>query len=242
MISKTFATASSARPVPAARLRSRVPGFLQRAAVSVWRGIFFFTMRIRKRGPKLPATGGCVLAVCHISHLDPVVVSAALTRRISWLARIEFYQHWITAAAMRGAGAIGIDRAGYPRGALREAEDRLRRGEVVGIFPEGEIMQGRESVLRGGKVRHGAVWLAARTGCPVVPVVIFGTDRLRKLGPWLPAKRGRLWVATGDPLTVPPTAVARGERAALAGELTARFVQLFNETRSAFVLPDDIVP
>jgi 1-acyl-sn-glycerol-3-phosphate acyltransferase len=234
--------APSTRPLPSARLRSGVPGFLHRAAVAVWRGIFFCTMRVRTRGTELLPAGGCVLAVCHLSHLDPVVVSCLLPRRISWLARIEFYQHWIMASVMRGVGAIAINRRGYPRAPLREAVMRLRAGEVVGIFPEGEIMQGLESVLCGGTLRHGAVWVAARSGCPIVPVVVLGTERLREVGPWLPAKRGRLWLLVGTPMTVPPGAYSRNKRATIAAELETRFVRLFEETRIAFALPETMPP
>ena len=84
--------------------------------------------------------------------------------------------------------------------------------------------------------------MAARSGCPVVPVVVLGTDRLAKIGPWLPAKRGKLWVLVGKPLHAPEGARTKVGRAAFAAELQAEYVKLFAEMREEFGLPETIVP
>jgi 1-acyl-sn-glycerol-3-phosphate acyltransferase len=125
---------------------------------------------------------------------------------------------------------------------MREGLRRLARGEAVGIFPEGELMQGDQSVLRGAKIKQGVCLLAARSGRPVIPVVVLGTNKLAKLGPWLPAKRGRLWIAAGRPICVEQSVSTRRGREEFAKQLIAEYVRLYAEVREQYDLPDSILP
>lgn len=186
--------------------------------------------------------GGVLIAVSHVSHLDPIVVSALLERRISWVSRVEFYRQWLMRTVLYHGGAFRVDRDGHALPTIREGLKRLARGEAIGIFPEGELMRGENSVLRGASVKCGVCTLAARSGCPVIPVVVLGTDRLAKVGPWLPAKRGKLWVRVGEPLQAPASARTKSGRAEFAAELQEEYVKLFAEMREEFRLPETIVP
>ncbi len=200
-------------------------------------------MRVRAFGlERVPASGGVLIAVSHVSHLDPVVISAVLRRRISWVSRIEFYRQWLMRTVLHHGGAFLVDREGPALPTIREGLRRLKRGEAVGIFPEGELVCGSASVLRGAAIKRGVCFLAAKSGCPVLPVIVLGTDRLGRIGPWMPAKRGRLWVWVGEPLAVGPESWRREGRAEFAKRLEAEYVRLFREMRKAFELPDSIVP
>ena len=224
-------------------MRVRRPGRCYTFLRVVFRTVLSMTMRWRVEGlENEPSEGGYLLAICHLSHLDPVIVSSAMRRRISWVSRVEFYRHRLMRGFLRYNGAFPVDRSGYARPALREALARLADGEVVGIFPEGEIMSGADSVLRSGQVRQGICWLAARSACPVLPVVMLGTDRLGTVGPWLPAKRGRLWLTAGQSLTAPADAHTKAGRAAFAATLEAEFRRLFRETCQRHSLAESIVP
>ena len=221
----------------------RRPGRFYSSLRVVFRSVLAMTMRWRVAGlENEPSEGGYLLAICHLSHLDPVIVSSAMRRRISWVSRVEFYRHRLMRGFLYYNGAFPVNRSGYARPALREALARLAAGEVVGIFPEGEIMSGAHSVLRAGRVRHGVCWLAARSGRPVLPVVMLGTDRLGTIGPWLPARRGRLWLTAGQPLTAPRGAYSKTGRAAFAATLEGEFRRLFQETRQRDGLEESIVP
>ncbi len=201
------------------------------------------TMRWRTVGMENePSEGGYLLAVCHLNHLDPVILSSAMKRRIGWISRIEFYRHGLMRTFLHFTGAFPVDRTGYPRPTLREAMARLAAGEVVGIFPEGEIMSGSASVLRSGRIRRGVCWLAARSRCPVLPVVVLGTDRLTSISPWLPAKRGRLWLTVGQPILAPAEAFTKQGREDFAVKLEAEFRRLYAETCRRHGLTDAIVP
>jgi 1-acyl-sn-glycerol-3-phosphate acyltransferase len=186
--------------------------------------------------------GGTIIAVSHVSHLDPIVVSAMLRRRISWVSRIEFYQQVFMRGILREGGAFPVDRAGLARPTVREALRRLADGEMVGIFPEGELMTGEKSVLRGAKIRQGVCWLAARSGRPVLPVVVLGTDRLATISPWLPAKRGRLWVSVGRPISGAAFTSDREGRNQFEAVIVAEYVRLYAELRETYRLPGSIAP
>ncbi len=201
------------------------------------RAVFFCTMRIRRHGlEQANPHGGYILACAHVSHLDPFCVSAVWPRKIGWMARVEFYRRRWSAIAMGAMHAFPVNRQGVPVRAIRTALQRLERGEVVGVFPEGEIMQGAASVLRGGRIKRGVCLLAIRSGRPVVPCVILGTEKLLTVDPWLPARRGRLWVVSGEPLFPPTGPDRRALRAKFAAEIERAFAQLYCELRARWPL------
>jgi 1-acyl-sn-glycerol-3-phosphate acyltransferase len=207
------------------------------------RVVFRCTLRMRMRGLATGARrGGYILACSHVSHLDPFCISALFPRRIGWMARVEFFRHPLVARLLRAVHAFPVNRQGVPVRAIRESLARLGRGEVVGIFPEGEIKAGDASVLRGGPIKRGACLLAMRSGRPILPCLILGTEKLNAVGPWLPFLRGRLWIACGEfvePIAHPDRRAARAE---LAARLEAALRQLYDETRRDFALSDRVLP
>lgn len=218
---------------------SRSPGRFYDFWKIIWRGVFVFTMRLKTSGVRsVEPEGGVLIAVNHVSHLDPIVVSAVIGRRISWMSRVEFHKQWLMRNVLYHGGAFQVDRAGSALPAIREGLRRLSRGEAVGIFPEGEMVSGSNSVLRGAAIKRGVCLLAARSGKPVLPVVVLGTEKLGRVGPWMPAKRGRLWVAVGKPLHAGPEGKTRAGRASFAARLEAEYVSLYAEIRAAYDLPD----
>ena len=224
-----------ARFGPPSRVYSLVRGF--------WRFAFFWTMRVRVAGlENVPNSGGCILAVAHVSHTDPLVVSALTTCKISWMSRVEFYHNPIARILLDAVGAFPVDRKKPGLYPIREAMRRLERRGVVGIFPEGEIVNGPDSVCRGGPIKAGAMYLSALTGCPVVPILVLGTDKLSSPGPWLPARRGRLWLRVGMPITADASERHRTGRAAASQRLARAFQELFQSSRATWNLPDDILP
>jgi 1-acyl-sn-glycerol-3-phosphate acyltransferase len=233
-------------PAPVSRYgpeRSKPPGYFYDFCRWLWLAVFGCTMRIRSHGIEtVSKEGGMIIAVSHVSHLDPIVVSALLRRRISWVSRIEFFQQWFMRTILIHGGAFKVDRAGSALPTMREGLRRLAGGEAIGIFPEGELMRGESSVLRGGQIKRGVCLLAARSGRPVLPIVVLGTDRLSQVDPWLPAKRGRLWVYVGKPIYAGKAACNRQGRADFANHLRAEYVKLYAEMREKFDLADSILP
>jgi 1-acyl-sn-glycerol-3-phosphate acyltransferase len=223
--------------------RSKPPAHFYHVCRWLWLFAFNFTMRIRSTGlQSMDRQGGVLIAVSHVSHLDPIVVSAVLPRPISWVSRIEFYQQWFMRRILYHGGAFQVNRQGSALPTIREGLRRLARGEAVGIFPEGELMRGANSVLRGAGIKHGVCLLAARSGRPVLPVIVLGTEQLNRLGPWMPAKRGRLWIHVGEPIHAEPDGNTRHGRAAFADRLIAEYVRLYAEMRENYDLPETIAP
>ncbi|MEO5915086.1 MAG: lysophospholipid acyltransferase family protein [Luteolibacter sp.] len=222
---------------------SKPPGMFYDVCRVLGLGVFGMTMRVKSKGLRsVDHEGGMLVAVSHVSHLDPIVVSAMLGRRISWVSRIEFYQHWFMRTLLYHGGAFQVNRTGAARPMIREGLRRLKRGEAVGIFPEGELMRGKNSVLRGASIKQGVCMLAALSGRPVLPVIVLGTEQLIRIGPWLPAKRGKLWILAGNPIHAVPNSRGRRSRDEFAQRLIAEYTRLYAEIRLEFNLPEDIAP
>jgi 1-acyl-sn-glycerol-3-phosphate acyltransferase len=145
-------------------------------------------------------SGACVLVSNHISHFDPPVLSGWLARKIDWIAMSELFSTAWSRIGFDWLDVIPVDRTGDDRKALRTALERLAQGRMVGVFPEGGIRDGAASILNGASMREGAFLIASKAHCPVVPVVILGTDRLYNIRRWVPGRRARVFVAVGNPI------------------------------------------
>ena len=239
VMERTMANPEEKAPAVRTTGNPRLPGRFYRRIRGFWRFAFFFTMRVKARGVEnVPSRGGVILAITHRSHLDPVVVSTLVEREIGWMARVEFYRQWLARVFMHGTGAFPVDRLRPGVSPIREAGRRLSAGLVVGIFPEGEIQVGDDRVTHGGPIKAGAVYLAALTGCPIVPVLVAGTERLSSPWPWLPAKWGRLWVRFGEPMRFGVGARRRAGRNAAADQLRESFRRLQAAATTEWDLPD----
>jgi 1-acyl-sn-glycerol-3-phosphate acyltransferase len=217
----------------------------------VGRGVFRFghTVAVRARVEnraaldRAAAAGGrgFVLAVTHLSHVECAITALHVRRPIRWITRREFYANRIMAWALRRLEAIPVDRFGVPVSTIRQSVRIVRAGGVVGIFPEGGVVRGEESALRGGPIKRGCCSIAIHAGAPIVPCVVLGTDKLNGVVPWLPLKRSLVWMAYGEPIA-PPVRSTRPTRAAMAEEVRQAFLRLFRELCEKHRLDDGAVP
>ena len=208
------------------------------------RFILFCTMRIRKIRPEMARREGAyILATSHLSHLDPFLLGAMNVRPVDWVTRVEFFKYRFFARLLRKLHAFEVRRSGVPVSTIRTAITRLQNGRIVGICPEGGVMRGKESCVRDGDIKRGVGLISYRSNAPVLPCVILGAEKLNTVGPWLPAKRGRLWVAYGDRLIHPRKDLHRkAAREEMARELRAEYVKLFTELKQTFGVAEDEVP
>ena len=184
-----------------------------------------------------------VLAVTHLSHLEPAALSALNRREIDWMTRKEFYANRLLTWFFGRIGCIRVNRQGIPVSAIRTGINRLRAGRVVGIFPEGGVATGIEAVIRGGSVKRGFCSMAIRAGVPIIPCVVLGTDKLLCVKVWIPFRRGRLWVAYGQPIHPPAGGKSTREtRRQLAETAAASFRQLYATLREQYGISDSDVP
>jgi 1-acyl-sn-glycerol-3-phosphate acyltransferase len=105
----------------------------------------------------------------------------------------------------------------------------LRGGQVVGIFPEGEVRQGGTSVLAGGTIHDGVCKLAQLAGVPVLPCVVLGGEKFSRWTCWLPGARTRWVVAYGEAIFPHQAPDRRKESSAMADELAASLRALQTE-------------
>lgn len=128
----------------------------------------------------IPKKGGVLLAVNHLSYVDylmagyPGVERGRLTR---FMAKREVFDHPIGGPVMRSFHHLSVDRAAGSE-SMDLAVERLRQGECVGIFPEATIS--RSFLIKD--IKTGSVRIAADAGVPLVPVVLWGTQRIMTKG------------------------------------------------------------
>jgi 1-acyl-sn-glycerol-3-phosphate acyltransferase len=150
----------------------------------------------------LPTTGPVILASNHVSVLDSVFLPIVLKRKVTFLAKSDYFtgtglKGFALRTFMNGIGQLSIDRSGgkASEASLHTGVDVLRSGNVLGIYPEGtrsptgKLYRGRTGVAR--MILEGRV--------PVVPVAMFDTDKAMPIGSVIPKVR-RIGIVLGEPL------------------------------------------
>jgi 1-acyl-sn-glycerol-3-phosphate acyltransferase len=188
-------------------------------------------LKVDVRGAdRIPRSGGAVLASNHISYLDFIFAGAAALpagRKVRFMAKKEVFDNKISGPLMRGMRHIPVDReAGLS--SYRQALDYLKSGEIVGVFGEATIS--RSFMIKD--LKNGAVRMAQAADVPLIPVVLWGTQRM-----WTKGRPRRLWqrhlpitVLVGEPM-YPKKGQNSNE---LTAELHARLSALLDEAQSGY--------
>ena len=139
---------------------------------------------------RLPATGGGVLAINHLSAIDPPLVGSFSNRAIWYMTKSELIDLPFVGEAFGWAGGFPIRRGESDRHGLRKARELVREGHIVGIFVEGT----RQRFGYPGPVHAGALTIALREGVPLIPAAVesFG---------WTPRNRRACCVVFGEPIS-----------------------------------------
>ena len=176
----------------------------------------------------VPRTGGALLAFNHISYVDFVYggLAAQPSRRlVRFMAKKEIFDHRIGGPVMRSLHHVEVDR-GEGLASYERAVELLRLGEVVGIFPEATISRAME--LK--ELKTGAVRIAAAAQVPLVPVVLWGTQRMLTKDHPRDFSRGRtIAIRVGEPMTVDP-----GDPVGETARLRATMSQLLDEVIAGY--------
>ncbi len=206
-----------------------MPDVTYRRVIRIVRWLFrVLGLRVEVRhAERLPATGPVVMAANHQSFLDFMVVGLPAVERgrlTRFMAKESVFRSRLGGPLMRGMYHIPVDRRSGAAAAV-QAHRALRRGEVVGVYPEATI--GHAFALKDrSDLRLGAAHLAITTGAPLVPVAHWGLHRVLTVGGRWSLRRGRwVGVVVGEPLRPRP-----GEDAAhLTGRLHAALGSLVEE-------------
>jgi 1-acyl-sn-glycerol-3-phosphate acyltransferase len=155
--------------------------------------------RIHVEGKEhVPRDGAAILAANHRSFLDSIFLPLVVPRRVTFVAKAEYFDDPKTAWFFRGVGQIPIRREGGDASerALESAMDVLRGGGVFGIYPEGT--RTRDGYMHRGHT--GVARLALRSGSPVIPVGLIGTDEVQPTDKKMPKLFKRVAIRFGEPL------------------------------------------
>ena len=178
----------------------------------------------------LPREGGAVLCLNHIGYLDFAVVGtgALPTKRyIRFMAKKEIFNHKIAGPLMRGMHHISVDRESGSASFVA-ALRALRAGEIIGIFPEGTISRSFEIE----DLKTGAIRLSIGAGVPIIPVAIWGSQRIvtKKHKPDFKRHNHPVHVAFGTPYFVP-----KGSDMDLAeADLKVKMLELLHSVQSNY--------
>lgn len=210
----------------------RLPWFV-RASNLFGRTLVRSSTRVSVAGLEhVPPSGPLILASNHISNADPALVACWLTpalgRPVHWMAKAEALDWPVAGWFMRHNGAFGIRRGAADTEAFRLAKSVLDDGRVLGTFPEGT----RSPTGALQVARDGVTLLALRTGAPILPIGVAGTDRFWPRGRKLWRVGGRISMRVGEPFVLQRETGADGRRETLE-ETTTRLM-----LRIAELLPE----
>ncbi|MBC8014704.1 MAG: 1-acyl-sn-glycerol-3-phosphate acyltransferase [Sporomusaceae bacterium] len=146
---------------------------------------YFFKVFFRYKvigAEHIPAHGGVIIAANHISLWDPPALGAAFIRPIHFMAKEELFNIPILKWIITKMHAFPVKRGAADRSAIRHAISLLKKGDILGVFPEGTRSKSGEL----GKPEAGMIMIALKAGVPVVPAAIIGTNQVFKKGCLLP--------------------------------------------------------
>ena len=148
----------------------------------------------------VPRTGGAILAINHVSYLDFALAGTAVLpagRFVRFMAKKEIFDNKLAGPLMRGMHHINVDRSNGSASFVA-ALRALRAGEIIGIFPEATISKSFEIK----ELKTGVVRLAMGAGVPVIPTIIWGSQRLWTKGVPRDLRRKHvpITVVVGEPI------------------------------------------
>jgi 1-acyl-sn-glycerol-3-phosphate acyltransferase len=187
------------------------------------RGAVPLLASMKVRGTEhIPRSGPALLVGNHISLCDPPVLMAYVKRHIHFMVKAELFSTFPMSILMPPGKPIKVNRGKVDRNALRQAEAFLKSGEVVAIYAEGT----RNRTGAAQEARAGVVFLAQRTGAPMVPAAISGTERVFSPSfPWY--RRVQIQLTFGPPFRLEEIADGRDmNRAEQAQAIMARVAAL----------------
>ena len=187
------------------------------------RMLLILLTRWRVRGREnVPSQGPVLVVANHLNLADPPLLWVSLGRRVVFMAKEELFHSRFVGYFIGGFGAFPVHRGQLDRKALRQAGQVLEQGLALVMFPEG--MRSRSRQLR--PAFPGSVLIALRSGVPILPVGITGTERIKGVA-WL-LRRPQITVNIGHPfhLSQASSRLTKVELASLTDYMMGRIAEL----------------
>ena len=186
---------------------------------------------------RLRRAGAYILAPSHLSPYDVPCLMALSPRNLDWVSIVEAFRNPLVAWFYRSVNTFALDRARPDSPTVRTIFDRLKRGRVVAMFPEGKIKTLETCVLTGAPFKPGIGRIAQLADVPVIPCAIVGTDAYSRFASWLPLRRVRYGVNFGEPLFVRKDIDKDEALAEFLDKLREAYLDLYAELREAMPTP-----
>ena len=199
-----------------------MPWFYYVARVIV-RGLLKLLTHCQVKGREnIPSQGPLLIVANHLSLVDPPLLGVSLSREVIFMAKKELFRFRPIGYFIGSFGAFSVHRGQLDRQALRQAYQVLADGLALVMFPEGtRSLSGR---LR--PALPGSALIALRSGVPILPVGIVGTEKIRGVT-WL-LRRPQITVNVGHPFHLPPASrrLTKAELAELTNSIMGRIAEL----------------
>ena len=177
--------------------------------------------------------GGYLLVSNHTAPYDVSCLMQSSRRPIDFLSILRFGRRPFVGWLFRQMNSMFLERKGNDAATLKEAAKRLRRGHVVGIFPEGGMRNEKTRAILTGDYDPGFAQLAVLGRAPIVPVVILGSTRFGRSGAWFPWANTEWGIHFGEPIEVPKGMRMREAAAHMEAEWLKASRTLDEELREA---------
>jgi len=159
---------------------------------------FLFTTRWEVKGrDTVPRTGPLIVVANHITFAEPPILRILLPRESRFATKEGFFKKKLIGAAMRAYGCFPVYQGKVDRESIHKMESYLAQGLAVAIFPEGTRSHTAELL----PALNGAALMAHRTGAPVLPVGIWGTEQMKKK--WWFLRRPTIYIRFGKTFQLP---------------------------------------
>jgi len=175
-----------------------VPWFYYVGRVLIRITLFLLTNWHVKGKENIPGQGPLIVVSNHLNLADPPVIAVSLSRNAIFMAKEELFRSRFSSYFIGSFGAFPVHRGQLDRKALRQAQRILAEGSVLIMFPE--ATRSKNAQLQ--PAFPGSALVALRSGAPILPIGITGTERIRGATWWL--RRPRLTVNIGPPFHLPP--------------------------------------
>jgi len=166
--------------------------------VLVWWLFFLLTRREVRGRENVPDQGPLIMVSNHIHNADPPIIGISFRRRVIFMAKEELFRSRLVAFFLHRFGSFPVNRQRFGREALRQAQNVLNDGQVLAMFPEGK----RSLKNQLEKPLPGSALIACRSGAPIIPVGISGTEQVSGIT-WI-FRRPRMTVNIGRPFYLTP--------------------------------------
>jgi 1-acyl-sn-glycerol-3-phosphate acyltransferase len=144
--------------------------------------------------------GAYILAANHQSPYDIPLLMRHTARKLDFVSIVEVFRRPVVGWFYGSMNAFPLDRSHPDAPTVRIILDRLQRGRVVAMFPEGQFRNGPSSVVHGGDIRPGIGRIALLAKVPIIPCVVVNSSAYSRFRSWLPLRRTRYGVIYGEPI------------------------------------------